>query len=69
MLPKQLASGIIVLVTIVWCINFFAQFLIPTYHPDVTLNGVFLSLVGGAFALSRKEKDTNDKNGDGSGKS
>lgn len=69
MLPKALASAIIVLVSTVWTLNFGLQFLIPTYHPDVTLNGVFMTLVGGAFALSRKDKDNNDKTGDGGGKS
>lgn len=66
MLPKPLGSAILILVSVIWAINFFAQFFISTYHPDVTLNGVFATLIGGAFALSRK--DNNDKS-DGSGKS
>lgn len=63
MLPKPLASAIIVLVSVIWACNFFFQFLVPTYHPDVTLNGVFMCLVGGALALSRKDKDEPPKGG------
>lgn len=63
MIPKPLASAIIVLVSIVWGCNFFLQFVVPTYHPDVTLNGVFMCLVGGALALSRKDKDEPPKGG------
>jgi hypothetical protein len=63
MLPRPLASAIIVLVSLVWAANFIAQFIVDNYHPDVTLNGVFMAIVGGALALSRKDKDG------GSGKS
>jgi hypothetical protein len=64
-LPRPLASAIIVLVSLVWAANFVAQFLVADYHPDVTLNGVFMAVVGGALALSRKDKD----GGAGGGKS
>lgn len=60
MIPRPLASGIIVLVSLVWAANFFLQFIVTTYHPDVTLNGVFMAIVGGALALSR-----NSDNGGG----
>lgn len=63
MLPKPLASAIIVLVSFVWACNFFLQFLVTSYHPDVTLNGVFMCIVGGALALSRKDKDEPPKGG------
>jgi len=55
MLSRPLASAIIVLVSLIWAINFLAQFFVPEYRPDVTLNGVFMALVGGALALSRKD--------------
>lgn len=57
MLPKPLASAIIILVSVIWALNFFMQFLVTTYHPDITLNGIFMGIVGGALALSRKDKD------------
>jgi hypothetical protein len=62
-LPRPLASAIIVLVSVIWAANFIAQFIVENYRPDVTLNGVFMAIVGGALALSRKDKDG------GSGKS
>lgn len=62
MLSRPLASAIIVLVSLVWAANFVAQFVIPEYKPDVTLNGVFMAIVGGALALSRKD---NGKDGGG----
>jgi hypothetical protein len=68
MLPKPLASAVIVVVTLIWCANFVLQFFVVTYHPDVTINGVFMTLVGGAFALSRKEtkdKDSQHSSDDG----
>jgi len=63
MIPKPLASAIIILVSFVWACNFFMQFLITTYHPDITLNGIFMGIVGGALALSRKDKDEPPKSG------
>lgn len=73
MIPKPLASAIIILVSVIWALNFFMQFLVTTYHPDITLNGIFMGIVGGALALSRKDKDEpkskakhKDDDGDGS---
>ena len=60
MLPKPLATAIIVIVTIVWAINFGAQFIVDEYKPDVAINGIFMAVVGGALALSRR----NNKDGD-----
>jgi hypothetical protein len=63
MLPKPLASAIIILVSVIWALNFFMQFLVTTYHPDITLNGIFMGIVGGALALSRKDKDEPPRGG------
>jgi hypothetical protein len=49
-IPRPVASAIIVLVTIVWAANFVAQFLVEGYEPDVAINGI----VGAALAFSRK---------------
>lgn len=56
MLPKPLAASILIVVTIVWAANFVAQFVIANYQPDPILHGVFMSLVGGALALTRQDK-------------
>jgi hypothetical protein len=55
MLPRPLATAIIVVVTIVWAVNFAAQFVVDNYSPDVAINGIFMAVVGGAIALSRKD--------------
>jgi hypothetical protein len=55
MLPRPLASAIIVLVSVIWAANFVLQFIVSEYHPDVTINGIFMAIVGGALALSRKD--------------
>ena len=56
MIPKPLATVIIVLVTVVWAVNFAAQFIVAEYKPDVAINGIFMAVVGGALALSRGSK-------------
>lgn len=65
MLPRPIATAIIVLVSVIWAANFVLQFVVANYHPDVTLNGVFMAIVGGALALSRKDKN-DGSGGDGS---
>ena len=55
MLPENLSNFIIIITTIVWAANFVLQFIVVGYHPDITLNGVFMGVVGGALALSRKK--------------
>jgi hypothetical protein len=62
LLPKRLAQAIIVLVSLVWACNFGLQFLPGLeWKPDVTINGIFMGVVGGALALSRKgHKDDDD---------
>lgn len=53
MIPAPLAHFVIVLVCIVWVANFAAPFFLPTYTSDPQLNLVFMSIVGGALALTR----------------
>lgn len=61
MIPKSLATVIIVLVTVVWAVNFAAQFIVDEYKPDVAINGIFMAIVGGALALSRGPKKSEIK--------
>ena len=65
MISRRLASAIIILVSVVWACNFFLQFVVVTYKPDVTLNGVFMAVVGAALALSRRNGNGKDKDDDG----
>jgi hypothetical protein len=56
--------AIIIVVTLVWAVNFAAQFVVADYSPDVAINGIFMAVVGGALALSRR--DNKEKKGSGS---
>lgn len=54
MLPPWLATVIVLVVTVVWLANFAAGLLVPGYTNN-EINLAFLSLVGGALALRKKE--------------
>lgn len=54
LLPRPVASAIIIVVTVVWAMNFLLQFVVENYKSDVAINGIFMGIVGGALALSRK---------------
>lgn len=54
LLPKPLAYAIMGLVTLVWAVNFAAQFVVEGYQSDPLIHGIFMGIVGGAMALSRK---------------
>jgi hypothetical protein len=54
-IPAPLAIAIVVLVSLVWAGNFLASVFLPGYHPDSTLNFVFMTIVGGALALGGGE--------------
>lgn len=61
MLPRWLAALILGLTTLVWFGNFVAQFVVPGYHSDPLLQGIYFSFVGGALALSRgKDEEKGD---------
>jgi hypothetical protein len=59
-IPKSLSNIIVVLISIVWAANFFAQFAVSGYHPDASINGVFGAVVGGALALSKKSNTSKE---------
>jgi len=53
-IPKPVAVAIVCLITLVWIGNFAAQFVVPGYQVDGWIHTIFLSVVGGALAFSRK---------------
>ena len=61
MIPRGAANAIIVLIAVVWAVNFFAQFVLKTYQPDPSINGVFGAAVGAALALTRPDKTPGGK--------
>lgn len=65
MIPRPLATSIIIVVTLVWAVNFAAQFVVTDYNSDVAINGIFMAIVGGALALSRPRKNEDKKDDTG----
>lgn len=58
LLPRWLSNLVIILISLVWAFNFFAQFVIPGYEFKESIQGVFGLIIGGAFALSRRDDPT-----------
>jgi hypothetical protein len=46
---------IIYLVSGVWAVNFGAGFVVDGYKPDQAINGIFMAIVGGLFALGARK--------------
>jgi hypothetical protein len=63
MLPRPLANAVIVLVALAFAVNFFAQFIVPSYTPDPAIYGVFGAIAGTAFAQRKAEKANGKGNG------
>lgn len=61
MIDETTRRVIIYLVSAVWAANFGAGFVVEDYKPDQAINGIFMAIVGGLFALGAK------KNGDSGG--
>lgn len=51
---------IIGVVTAVWAVNFLAGLVVEGYEPSESINGIFMAIVGGLFALGAR----NSKGGD-----
>lgn len=51
MLNERVANAIIIVVTIVWAVNFAARFVVAEYQPQESINAIFMAIVGGVFAL------------------
>lgn len=62
MISPRLRTTIVVVVTVVWAVNFGAG-LIPGlgYETDPTIHAVFMAIVGGAIALGRNDKHNGDR--------
>jgi hypothetical protein len=54
LLPRPLAYAIMGLVSVVWAANFIAQFVVEGYVSDPLIHGIFMGIVGGAMALTRR---------------
>lgn len=47
-------TAIITVVTTVWAVNFFAGLVVADYRPSESINGIFMAIVGGLFALGAR---------------
>lgn len=63
MISDRTATIIISVVTTIWALNILAaMFEINDYQTSESINGIFMAVVGGAFALRHRQasKDKND---------
>lgn len=63
MIGDRTRTIIIAVVTIIWAINFFAGLVVDDYKPSESINGIFMAIVGGLFALGARAKGNNGKDG------
>ena len=61
-MTNKVLGFVIVIVTVVWVINFYEDSVNPAYDGS-SINGIMLIVVGGAFALRSGKKDDDDENG------
>lgn len=68
MIDETTRRVIIYLVSGIWAVNFGAGFVVKDYEPDQAINGIFMAIVGGLFALgARKGNGNGDGGGNGKG--
>lgn len=60
MIPRPLAVGIMLLVSVVWAADFVANIVIVGYESSELIHVAFMSIVGGALAFARKDKPSDD---------
>lgn len=61
-MPSERVRNIIIgVVTTVWAVNFVAGLVVADYEADPTIHAVFMSIVGGLFALGARS----ERNGGG----
>lgn len=54
MINDRTRTIIIFVVTTVWAVNFAAGLAMPGYKPSESINGIFMAIVGGLFALGAR---------------
>lgn len=64
MIGVRTRTVIIGVVTGVWATNFFAGLVVNDYKPDQAINGIFMAIVGGLFALGARSKKDGDEDGE-----
>lgn len=62
MIGERARTVVIAVVTAVWAANFLAGVVVPGYETSESINGIFMAIVGGLFALGARQSDKNGKN-------
>jgi hypothetical protein len=57
MISDRTRTIIIFVVTTVWAVNFAAGLVLPAYKPSESINGIFMAIVGGLFALGARSNN------------
>lgn len=60
MIGERTRTIIIGVVTSVWATNFMAGLLVHDYKPSESINGIFMAIVGGLFALGARNSGKSD---------
>lgn len=63
MLSDRTRTVVIGVVTSVWATNFLAGIVIDSYKPSESINGIFMAIVGGLFALGARENHNKKDSG------
>lgn len=61
MIGDRTRTIVIGVVTAVWASNFLAGVVVPSYEPSESINGIFMAIVGGLFALGARGGDDKGK--------
>lgn len=70
MISDKVATIIISVVTTVWVLNLLVgMFGFNNYEASESINGIFMAIVGGAFALRARGNNKDDQGSGGSGAS
>lgn len=60
MISDRVRTVIIGVVTSVWAVNFTAGLVVEGYQPSESINGIFMAIVGGLFALGARHGGKRD---------
>ncbi|GAA2554872.1 hypothetical protein GCM10010423_65060 [Streptomyces levis] len=61
----KIMNAVLVVVTLVWALNFAADVFVSEYKPAPEINAIFMGIVGAIFAASGREAGSrDDRSGD-----
>lgn len=57
MINERTRTAILAVVTTVWVVNLFLPMAVDDYEPSEYINGIFMTIVGGALMIRPKSED------------